>query len=126
MTDEGNRVRRNRKGQRPRRTELRKNLTPAEAHLWTFLRGRQLAGRKFRRQHGVGATILDFFCPEEQLAVELDGEVHEGPLAARLDDERSNFLAAQGIRVIRFENRVVFENSEWVLERIKGEFLKKG
>ena len=56
------------------------------------------------------------------MAIELDGEVHEGLIAARLDDERSNFLAAQGIRVIRFENRVIFENAEWVLEQIQGEF----
>ena len=122
MADEGDRVRRSRKAQKPRRNELRKNLTPAEARLWSYLQGRQLAGRKFRRQHGVGTYILDFFCPEEHLAIELDGEVHEGLIAARLDDERSNFLAAQGIRVIRFENRVIFENAEWVLEQIQGEF----
>lgn len=59
------------------RKALRHNLTPAEAKLWTLLKGSQLAGRKFRRQHSVGNFILDFYCPSERLAIELDGAVHD-------------------------------------------------
>ena len=58
------------------RRELRHNLTPAEAALWKMIRGSRLDGRKFRRQHSVGLYILDFYCPAEKLAVELDGQVH--------------------------------------------------
>jgi very-short-patch-repair endonuclease len=55
------------------RRELRHNLTPAEATLWRCLQNKQLAGRKFRRQHSVGSYVLDFYCPSEMLAIELDG-----------------------------------------------------
>ena len=58
------------------RKELRNNLTPAEAKFWKIVQNKNLEGRKFRRQHSVGNYILDFYCPSEKLAVELDGEVH--------------------------------------------------
>ncbi len=71
------------------RKELRSHLTPAEAKLWTYLRRSQLAGRKFRRQHSVGGGyILDFYCPAERLAIELDGATHDNALAQRYDEER--------------------------------------
>jgi very-short-patch-repair endonuclease len=102
------------------RTELRAQLTPAEARLWTYLQRSKLDGRKFRRQHSVGNYILDFYCPAERLAVELDGEVHRD---AGLDDyERKLFLNHYGIKVIRFENFLVFEETEYVLHRISSFF----
>ena len=58
------------------RKELRSNLTPAEAKLWTYLKNKKLGGRRFRRQHSVGGYILDFYCPTEKLAIELDGQGH--------------------------------------------------
>src|SRR5687768_5169675 len=94
---------------KPRRTQLRRNLTPAEATLWKALKKSQLSGRKFRRQHSVGKYVLDFYCVEEWLAVELDGEVHRrGPTRAA-DMERTAFLNSVGIEVIRFENFLVFD-----------------
>lgn len=60
-----------------RRKELRNNLTIAEASLWKYLKGRRMHGLKFRRQHSIGPFIVDFYCPEEKLIIELDGEVHE-------------------------------------------------
>ena len=60
--------------QTARRKELRKVMTSAEARLWTILRNRQLQGRRFRRQHGIGKYIVDFCCPSESLVIELDGE----------------------------------------------------
>jgi len=94
------------------RTRLRKNLTPAEAKLWKTLQGSKLDGRKFRRQQSIGKYVLDFYCPQEKLAVELDGEVYFNELAIIRDRERSAFIQCFGIKVIRFENRMVFENLE--------------
>jgi very-short-patch-repair endonuclease len=101
------------------RTELRKNLTPAEASLWKVLKGSQLEGRKFRRQHSVGDYILDFYCPAERLAVELDGQVHRSERAELYDHERKLFLNYYGILVLRFENFLVFDELEYVLGNIR-------
>ena len=104
------------------RRDLRKTMTPAEAALWQHLRKRQLQGRRFRRQHSVGPFILDFYCPEERLAVELDGAVHDDPGRVEYDDERTASLQAYDIRLVRFENREVFENPDAVLEGIAWHF----
>ena len=104
------------------RTELRKGLTPAEASLSTVLKNSQLDGRKFRRQHSVGDYILDFYCPEERLAVELDGQVHRSDTAREYDADRRVFLEQYGIKVIRFENFLVFEDIDFVLGNISACF----
>ena len=101
-----------------RRRELRKSLTPAEAALWKSLRGSQLGGRKFRRQHSVGPYIVDFYCPSCRLAVELDGQEHFYPASWEYDSGRTEYLKTLNIRVLRFENRDVFEHWEWVLREI--------
>ena len=105
-----------------RRVSLRKHLTPAEAQLWKYLQGSKLEGRKFRRQHSVGNYVLDFYCPEEHLAVELDGQVHEGHIAEHFDGLRGTYLHDIGVRVIRIENHFVFDEPEFVLARIKSCF----
>jgi len=97
-------------------------LTPAESLLWVHLQHRQVQGRKFRRQHSVGIYILDFYCPAEHLAVELDGASHDHEAAQDRDEKRSEFLRKAGIRVLRFENRDVRENLEGVLKEIAGSF----
>ncbi len=104
------------------RVTLRKNLTPAEATLWKFLKSSQLDGRKFRRQHSVGNYILDFYCPSERLAIELDGEGHFNERAMEYDYERKLFLNSFAIKVIRFENKLVFEELEYVLNKITSNF----
>ena len=104
------------------RRKLRSNLTPAEARLWSMLKNSQLDGRKFRRQHSFSGYVLDFYCSSEKLAVELDGEVHFHERAAQHDYERKLFLQYFGINVLRFENRLVFEEPVWVLDRIRHEF----
>jgi very-short-patch-repair endonuclease len=101
-------------------------MTPAEARLWTYLKSSQLGGRKFRRQHSIGPYILDFYCPAERLSVELDGESHAGPVAAAQDLERTQYLKAQGIRELRFENQVVWNMPDALLERIRANFLDDG
>ncbi len=103
------------------RKELRNHSTSAEATLWKLLRGKQIAGLKFRRQHSVGPYILDFYCPQIKLAIELDGEVHNRQ--QDYDEQRSYFLnKVEGIEVLRFENRTVFENSEQIIREIEEKF----
>src|SRR5262245_30596631 len=86
------------------RRNLRKTATAAEAVLWTYLRGRKLLGKKFRRQSSVGQYIVDFYCPECRLVVELDGAPHFGPNACEYDQQRTEYLERAGLKVIRFEN----------------------
>jgi very-short-patch-repair endonuclease len=105
------------------RRELRHNLTSAEAVLWLSLKNSQL-GAKFRRQHSIGPYIADFFCPVFRVIVELDGAGHKTELGVERDDRRSEFLKKFGIRVIRFENKAVFQNLEGVLDAIRA-FLKE-
>lgn len=95
--------------------ELRKTQTKAEAILWSRLRNRQLNGYKFRRQHPVAGFILDFFCPEASLAIEVDGEIHKDKETKEYDLERSRILAENGIRVLRFWNFEVETETEKVL-----------
>jgi very-short-patch-repair endonuclease len=104
------------------RRERRRDLTSAEATLWALLKNSALDGRKFRRQHSVGRYILDFYCPAEKLAVELDGEDHFMPWGITYDNERKRYLNRVGINVRRFENRDVFQCEEWVLNEIRKEF----
>ncbi|MCG6875607.1 MAG: endonuclease domain-containing protein [Betaproteobacteria bacterium] len=101
-----------------RRRELRASLTPAESLLWHHLQRSKLQGRKFRRQHSVGPYVLDFYCPSERLAIELDGAAHDHELPGRRDVLRTTYLATTGVRVIRFENQDVVRNPEGVLESI--------
>ncbi len=105
------------------RKKLRNNATSAEEMLWIFLKKRRLAGRKFRRQFSVQNYILYFYCVDEKLAIELDGQHHYTKQGKILDAERDAFLREQGIRVLRFENKKVFENLKEVLEEIEKSFL---
>jgi very-short-patch-repair endonuclease len=97
---------------------LRQELTPTEAILWAALRGRRVAGLKFRRQHPYDRFVLDFFCVEHQLEVEVDGGIHTDPQQAAHDAERTKFLEERGVRVLRFSNREVERNLADVLHRI--------
>jgi very-short-patch-repair endonuclease len=99
----------------PKARELRINTTDAEQRLWSALRGRQLQGHKFRRQHTVGPFILDFACVEHRLAVEADGGQHDDNLA---DERRTTWLKSQGWRVIRFWNNEILGNLDGVMDCI--------
>ena len=98
--------------------ELRQNATDAERLLWHLLRNRHLAGAKFRRQHPVGSYILDFYCAQVKLAIELDGGQHSEAAQQQRDRRRTRMLAAHGIRVLRFWNNEVLAETEAVLETI--------
>ena len=104
------------------RKELRSNLTPAEATLWTMLKVKQLDGRRFRRQFSVAGYILDFYCPSESIAIELDGNGHFLGSQAEYDEERDLFLLHCGIKVLRFENKCVWDDPEGLLEEVKSNF----
>ena len=105
---------------------LRKHQPDAEELLWRILRGRRFAGRKFRRQHGVGRFILDFYCAELKLAVELDGGQHNETAMRQRDAERSRWLGECGIRVLRFWNNEVLQDTESVLEVLWRECAREG
>lgn len=104
----------------PKTTErsrrLRRDATHPEQVLWYALRGRQVAGHKFRRQHPIGGFIVDFCCVEASLVVEVDGRSHEG--RQQEDAARQASIESLGYRVIRVGNDDVLENLEGVVEMI--------
>jgi cyclase len=97
---------------------LKKVSTQAERILWTFLRNRNL-GVKFRRQHPIDQFVLDFYCHEKRLAVELDGDIHRFYDKPEYDNYRTDVLKALGICVIRFTNDEVLHDVQQVLSVIK-------
>ncbi|KXS33571.1 MAG: ATP-dependent helicase HrpA [Candidatus Gallionella acididurans] len=101
-----------------RARELRKNATDAENLLWQLLRRNQILGYDFRRQHPAGSYILDFYCHQAKLAIELDGGQHAEEAQRAHDDKRSDWLEAQGIKVLRFWNNEVLTNTEGVLQSL--------
>ncbi len=98
--------------------KLRRNETNAERLLWRLLRNRSLAGAKFRRQHPFPPYVLDFYCHELKLAIELDGSQHNLPERRLHDKVRTAKLAEHGIRVLRFWNHEVLRDPKSVLEAI--------
>jgi very-short-patch-repair endonuclease len=106
-----------------KRRSLRKNQTVFETILWSRLRGRQLAGYKFTRQYSVGKYILDFYCPQYRLGIEIDGGQHDEEKALEYDQVRTKFIESQGIRIIRFWNNDVGQRIDNVCDEIQ-EVLK--
>jgi very-short-patch-repair endonuclease len=105
------------------RKNLRNRSTSAEASLWNLLKNKQLDGRKFRRQHSLENYIVDFYCSSEKLIIELDGDPHGDYSRIQKDTVRDNYFNTLGYKVIRFENRFVFQDPELVLETIRGSFI---
>jgi very-short-patch-repair endonuclease len=108
----------NRSSEKEMRRRLRKEMPQAEVVLWTRLRGKQLFGKKFRRQYSVGPYSIDFYCPEVKLAIELDGDSHFTQEAKQYDAQRQQYIESFGIRFLRFTNQDVYENLDGVLEAI--------
>lgn len=98
--------------------ELRQVETETEKIMWESLRGKRLNGLKFRRRHPYEHYILDFFCVEHQLVVELNGSVHDVLDQATYDEERTRFLNEHGLHVIRFRNEEIKKNLAGVLQKI--------
>jgi very-short-patch-repair endonuclease len=97
---------------------LRSEMTPAEKKLWLLLRGKQFEGLKFRRQHGIGPYIVDFYCPEKRLVIEVDGDVHAHEKQITIDKKREDYLKELGLLVIRYTNYVILTNLRGVMEDI--------
>ncbi|MFE9084819.1 endonuclease domain-containing protein [Brevundimonas sp. NPDC003935] len=108
-----------------RARQMRRALTPPEAQLWTQLKGRKLEGLKFRRQHPVGPYILDFYCPELALAVEVDGMIHGEAVQVRHDEQRTAWLATKSVSVLRVASCDVRDDVEGVLNAIRNVALTR-
>jgi very-short-patch-repair endonuclease len=114
----------NRKKFKSFRKSLRIMSTSAEATLWGILKSKKLDGRKFRRQHGIGNYIVDFCCPSEKLVIELDGDQHGDSEQIEKDERRDKYLEGLGFTVLRFENKFVFRDQDYITEEIRKIFNK--
>jgi very-short-patch-repair endonuclease len=108
----------NQKEQKNIRQCLRRNLPSPEILLWQKIKNRQIGGLKFRRQHGIGDYVVDFYCPERQLAIEIDGDSHYTKKGKEKDQIRDSYLETLRISVLRFTNKDVVNNIDEVLDRI--------
>jgi very-short-patch-repair endonuclease len=102
-----------------RRSELRRKQTDAERAFWAHVRNKQFFGMKFFRQYSFGPYILDFYCPEKNLAVELDGGQHNLSEGKEYDAGRTTYLNGHGIEVVRFWNHEVLMDMQIVLEKLE-------
>src|SRR5687768_1985824 len=99
-----------------RAREMRKDMPAAESKLWNALRGDQLLGLRFRRQHRLGSYIADFYCHAAKLVIEVDGDSHDERRA--YDEKRTWWMSQQGVSVLRFTNDEVFNSFDAVIEAI--------
>lgn len=97
----------------------RLELTKAEGILWESIRLKKLDGFKFRNQHAIGAYIVDFYCHEAKLAIEVDGDYHLEPNQKEYDDERTKLIEASGVKILRFSNHQVINCLDVVLAEMK-------
>ncbi|MFC1583331.1 endonuclease domain-containing protein [Candidatus Neomarinimicrobiota bacterium] len=97
---------------------LRKRQTKSEEMLWQKLRSRRFHGLKFLRQHPVGSSVVDFYCHEKQLAIEIDGPIHDKRDVAERDKARQELIAAYDIRILRFKSEEIESDIEGVMARL--------
>lgn len=107
----------NKRGKALRR-KLRCDSTKAEGILWGQLRNRRIANLKFRRQYSINNYIVDFYCPELKLVIEVDGDSHCSEFARRYDAKREREIASLGIKILRVTNTDVYENLSGVVATI--------
>ena len=100
------------------RKDLRNEMPSAERILWNHLRKRQLLDFKFRRQHGVGPYVVDFFCPALRLVVEVDGDSHFRLKEQEHDKKRDEYLKHVKLHVVRFTNDQIYQDLEEVLREL--------
>ena len=100
-----------------RSRELRNNMTDAELLLWSKLRGKKVRGLQFYRQKPILSFVVDFFCPKAGLVIEVDGGQHFEPVQEEKDKDRDRKLRSLGLRVLRFDNRQVLQETEAVMEK---------
>ena len=98
--------------------KLRREMTESERKIWFKIRKRQIKGFLFFRQKPIGNHIVDFYCPKANLVIELDGGQHYSEDSKAKDDQRDEYLRKMGLRVLRFSDREVFQDSIAVIEKI--------
>ena len=103
---------------------LRRNMTMAEKKLWEVLKDKKFKGYKFRRQHPIHIFIVDFYCHELGLVIEIDGEYHNEATQISIDFERSEILKFQDLHVIRFTNDQVLNKIERVMDTLSNYILE--
>ena len=108
----------NKNSQKLNRQNLRRQMPKAEVVLWNRLRRRQIAGVKFRRQYSVARFVLDFYCPELKLAIEIDGPTHYSAEAKDYDRFRQRSIEGLDIQFLRFTNRDIYQNIDSVIRTI--------
>ena len=108
----------NKTSEKEKRRQLRKDQTFCEKILWIYLRDRKTLGYKFRRQYSVDHYVIDFYCPELKLAIELDGNVHEIPEQKEYDKYRQEYLERFGITFCRITNDELMSNANSTFDRI--------
>jgi len=96
---------------------LRKRMTYSESLLWEKLKGKQLLGLRFRRQHPIDMFIVDFYCHKAKLVIEIDGEIHLDQI--EYDDGREAEIEKYNIKIIRFTNDEVNNNIKVVIQKIE-------
>jgi very-short-patch-repair endonuclease len=106
----------NRQDQKNLRRTLRRIMPEPERRLWLRIKSKQLNGLKFRRQFGAASFVLDFYCPEIKLAVEIDGHSHGESRETGKDARREEALSALGIRVVRYDNEQVMKDIDGVMQ----------
>jgi len=106
-----------------RARELRSNMPIAELKLWAEIKGKQLEGVKFRRQHPISRYIVDFYAAQLKLVVEVDGDTHDEK--KEYDARRTDFLKQKGYDVLRFTNEEIHQDLEGVLEILREKCKKQ-
>jgi very-short-patch-repair endonuclease len=107
-----------------RARELRKNMTEAEVKLWVHIRKKQVFDLQFYRQRPIGNYIIDFYCPDAKLVIEVDGGQHFEDEGREYDEKRDAFLHSLKLKVLRFSNLDILHNIGGVMDRIE-EFVRK-
>lgn len=101
------------------RRQLRRDMTKAEELFWMKVRRKQVSGVRFKRQYGIGPYILDFYVPKKNLAIEIDGGIHEIETVKQKDTNKEAFLNKNGIQVIRFTNETVLNELDRIIKEIE-------
>ncbi len=109
----------NKSSEKEKRRKLRQNQTNAEDLVWRYLRNRQMLGLKFKRQYSVDHLVIDFYCPELKLAVELDGASHNDPEQKKYDIKRQKYLEEFNIKFVRIKDEDLFGNPNKAFMKIE-------
>lgn len=122
----------NKTSEKEKRRQLRKNQTFCEKIVWLYLRDRKTLGYKFRRQYSIDQFVIDFYCPELKLAVEIDGSFHDNPDQKEYDANRQEYLERFGITFCRITNdelmgnaNMAFKNIESAISLLENKLMKR-